>query len=300
MAKGNKLTNREKEVAYLLLEGKSNKQIALELGITESTVEFHLSNNYGKLGVDNRSGAVKKLSENPDILRDSKSSDEKLMESTGEILGDSTVDGSDKSTTIVVRNNKRALKQKDRSNVSRRVSLEDIIRFLVTHKFPILLWILLIFTILVTFIVLYIQKWSYEREGEHPDEYTVGQVIQRSEASDEMVHGQFGTVPAWPAQPGYVIFENINTPWACHLYLQIRYSKYSASEVPILVYLDDETKPRAYIMPIDQGDWNKFVWTETIDLGKVSFGDHSIKFYTEGQIFGVADLDKFVLTTALP
>jgi hypothetical protein len=53
-------------------------------------------------------------------------------------------------------------------------------------------------------------------------------------------------------------------------------------------------------MPIDQGDWNKFVWTEPMDLGKVSFGDHSIKFYTEGQIFGVADLDKFVLTTALP
>lgn len=277
------LSKREQEVADLLVQGKSNKQIALALGISESTVEFHLSNIYAKLEVDNRAGAVKKL-----------------MESTGGIQGDSTVDGASETANIVISDSNLDLVHQNRSDVTRRISLEDIIRFLVTHKFPIILWILLILSILVVFILLNLKTWTYEREGEHPDESTVGQVIQRSEASAEMVHGQFGTVPAWPAQPGYMIYENIKIPWACHLYLQIRYSKFSASEVPILVYLDDEELPRASIMPIDQGDWNKFVWTDTIDLGKVKFGVHSIKFYTEGQIFGVADLDKFVLTTALP
>jgi DNA-binding CsgD family transcriptional regulator len=38
------LSQREKEVIELLLQGKSNKQIVLALGITESTIEFHLKN----------------------------------------------------------------------------------------------------------------------------------------------------------------------------------------------------------------------------------------------------------------
>ena len=184
--------------------------------------------------------------------------------------------------------------------MTRRISLEDIVRFLVTHKFPIILWILLFLAIILIFILLNNKPWKYERECEYPNDFTVGQVIQRSNASAEMVHGQFGTVPAWPPQPGYVRYDNINTPGSDHLYIKLRYSKYSASEVPILVYLDDETLPRASIMPIDQGDWNKFVWTETIALGKVKRGVHSVKFYTDGQTYGVADLDIFVLSTEPP
>ena len=49
---------REKEVTELLLQGKSNKQIALALGISASTVEYHLKNVYKKLQVNSRTEAV--------------------------------------------------------------------------------------------------------------------------------------------------------------------------------------------------------------------------------------------------
>ncbi len=48
------LSRREKDVVDLLLQGKSNKQIALSLGISERTVEFHLKNVYNKLQVASR------------------------------------------------------------------------------------------------------------------------------------------------------------------------------------------------------------------------------------------------------
>jgi DNA-binding CsgD family transcriptional regulator len=52
------LSSREKEVAELLLQGKSNKEIALALGVSVSTVEFHLKNVYRKLGVKSRTEAI--------------------------------------------------------------------------------------------------------------------------------------------------------------------------------------------------------------------------------------------------
>lgn len=55
------LSKREKEVVGLLLQGKSNKQIALALGISNSTVEFHLKNVYAKLQVNSRAEAILKL-----------------------------------------------------------------------------------------------------------------------------------------------------------------------------------------------------------------------------------------------
>ena len=45
----NKFTEREKEVIKLLLQGKSNKQIALSLRISKSTVEFHLKNIFKRI-----------------------------------------------------------------------------------------------------------------------------------------------------------------------------------------------------------------------------------------------------------
>jgi DNA-binding CsgD family transcriptional regulator len=48
------LTNRETEVVKLLLQGKSNKLIALSLGISDRTVEFHLKNIYAKFQVSSR------------------------------------------------------------------------------------------------------------------------------------------------------------------------------------------------------------------------------------------------------
>jgi DNA-binding CsgD family transcriptional regulator len=61
MAQSNLFSEREKEVVELLLQGKSNKQIALALGISERTVEFHLRNVYAKLQVSSRTEAVLKL-----------------------------------------------------------------------------------------------------------------------------------------------------------------------------------------------------------------------------------------------
>jgi len=50
----NLLSVREKQAVDALLQGKSNKQIALSLGISERTVEFHLNNVYSKLNVASR------------------------------------------------------------------------------------------------------------------------------------------------------------------------------------------------------------------------------------------------------
>lgn len=53
------LTPRELEVLRLLSQGKSNKQIAAELVITERTTKFHVSSIFSKLGAANRTEAVK-------------------------------------------------------------------------------------------------------------------------------------------------------------------------------------------------------------------------------------------------
>ena len=52
------LTKRELEVLALLAEGKTDKEIAYDLGIAESTAKNHVSNILGKLNVPNRAGAV--------------------------------------------------------------------------------------------------------------------------------------------------------------------------------------------------------------------------------------------------
>ncbi len=53
------LTPRETEVLQLLAQGLANKQIALELEISEHTVKFHISSIYSKLGTTNRTEAVR-------------------------------------------------------------------------------------------------------------------------------------------------------------------------------------------------------------------------------------------------
>jgi DNA-binding NarL/FixJ family response regulator len=53
------LTAREREVLQLAAEGLANKQIALQLDISEHTVKFHLSSLYAKLGVTSRTEAVR-------------------------------------------------------------------------------------------------------------------------------------------------------------------------------------------------------------------------------------------------
>ncbi len=52
------LTERETEVLHLLAQGKTNKEIAAALIISERTVKFHISAILGKLGAGNRTEAV--------------------------------------------------------------------------------------------------------------------------------------------------------------------------------------------------------------------------------------------------
>lgn len=53
------LTEREGQVLQLLARGLGNKQIAVELGISEHTAKFHVSAIYSKLGAINRAEAVR-------------------------------------------------------------------------------------------------------------------------------------------------------------------------------------------------------------------------------------------------
>ena len=54
MDKYNNLTEREKEVLELIIQGKSNPQIANELILSIHTVKAHLESIYKKLGVHNK------------------------------------------------------------------------------------------------------------------------------------------------------------------------------------------------------------------------------------------------------
>lgn len=52
------LTDREMEVLKLIAEGKSNQEIADDLFIGIKTVKYHLTNLFGKLGVEDRTQAA--------------------------------------------------------------------------------------------------------------------------------------------------------------------------------------------------------------------------------------------------
>ncbi|HEY0835210.1 MAG TPA: response regulator transcription factor [Azospirillum sp.] len=57
-AGGYGLTQRQREVLDCLRAGKSNKQIAYELGLSEGTVKIHVTAIFKSLGVKNRTQAV--------------------------------------------------------------------------------------------------------------------------------------------------------------------------------------------------------------------------------------------------
>jgi DNA-binding CsgD family transcriptional regulator len=85
MAQDTQLSEREKEVVNLLLQGKSNKQIALSLNISIRTVEFHLKNVYAKFQVSSRVELILKL-----VNATGSSRNEKLVYSTVDWPGEKT------------------------------------------------------------------------------------------------------------------------------------------------------------------------------------------------------------------
>jgi len=292
------LSKREQEVVALLLEGKSNKLIAVALGVSDSTIEFHLTKIYIKLDVRSRAEAIIFLSQLRKTLVYSTSM-ERENDNNGvkENPGKSIV----AETHLFVKNNSK----NSSSNIKNSTTLGRMLSMFGKYTIPLTIGITLILaSIIVTACYLFMPNpWSsYDRECEYPDAYTVGQTIRRSDASGAYVHGQFGTIDSasWPAQAGYVMYTAIRTPKLDDLFLIIRYSKNSSSSVPILIYIDNETLPRATFYPVDLADWNSFEWSEPIYLGSVNRGVHSIMFYTQGESYGVVDLDRFVLNATSP
>ena len=55
---GKTLTNRQSQVLDLIAQGKSNKQIAYEMGVSEATVKLHINALLRSLKVNNRTQAV--------------------------------------------------------------------------------------------------------------------------------------------------------------------------------------------------------------------------------------------------
>ncbi len=55
---GQDMTEREREILALMVEGLSNNAIAERLFVSQSTVKFHVSNVLSKLGVNSRTEAV--------------------------------------------------------------------------------------------------------------------------------------------------------------------------------------------------------------------------------------------------
>ncbi len=64
MDKELKLSRRELEILYHLIQGKQNKSISKELGISEKTVKNHLWKIYRKFGVENRTELFNLLIQN--------------------------------------------------------------------------------------------------------------------------------------------------------------------------------------------------------------------------------------------
>jgi two-component system, NarL family, response regulator LiaR len=58
LSPGQDMTDREKEVLALLVEGLSNGEIGVRLNISPSTAKFHVGNVISKLGVNGRTEAV--------------------------------------------------------------------------------------------------------------------------------------------------------------------------------------------------------------------------------------------------
>ena len=62
------LTAREQEIAALVAAGRTNREVADQLVLSERTIEAHLRNVYAKLGVRSRVELTRALSDRSDVL----------------------------------------------------------------------------------------------------------------------------------------------------------------------------------------------------------------------------------------
>jgi len=62
---GQQLTDRERQVLQLISDGRSNKEVALELGISPKTVSVHRTNIMSKLNVQNTVELIRFTTNNP-------------------------------------------------------------------------------------------------------------------------------------------------------------------------------------------------------------------------------------------
>lgn len=67
------LTDRQKDVLYLLQQGLDNRNIALKLDLSIKTIENHLTSLYRNLKVGSRLEAVNYLNQHPDLLGEPRS-----------------------------------------------------------------------------------------------------------------------------------------------------------------------------------------------------------------------------------
>jgi DNA-binding CsgD family transcriptional regulator len=92
-AQSKDFSKRERDVVGLLLQGKSNKQIAFALDIAETTVEFHLRNVYAKLQVSSRAEAILKLGKSTSLVADNQGetiveSEKKIPHTSGKLISE--------------------------------------------------------------------------------------------------------------------------------------------------------------------------------------------------------------------
>lgn len=58
MNQGMQLTERQRQCLWLASKGKTSRESAMILGVTERTVNFHLSQAFARLNVRNKQAAV--------------------------------------------------------------------------------------------------------------------------------------------------------------------------------------------------------------------------------------------------
>ena len=61
--RGSSLTIREQEILGLMAAGKSNREIALQVGVSDKTIKRHASNIFNKLAANTRAMAVRRALE---------------------------------------------------------------------------------------------------------------------------------------------------------------------------------------------------------------------------------------------